>query len=239
MRKLVSIVLLLFSAGVYAFGDLVDNSIHQSQGQAQGQDQDQNQHQSNSVGNGIGNFSPEAEAAAFAKQLQLQGNVGLGSGNDTSISISGKNDVDAQPAIAPAIAPGDPTAPCFVTYGGSAAGGGVAALGFSGYKYDPVCGALEFYRTVGADASHSKQAHKAVDVAYHSLMNSFYSDMGETEYNKATGTVKAEGTGTTASYTYPIQDGSFMKVSFTKLGGISQDLDEGKAERNIAQSIRD
>jgi hypothetical protein len=244
MRKLVSVVLLLSSAGVYAFGDVNcngngscaenDNSVSASVGDVKQYGGDTN------VGNGIGNFSPksEAEAYALAKQLQLQGNVGLGSGNDTSINISGKNDVDAQPAIAPAIAPGDPTAPCYVTLGGSVAGGGVAALGFSGYKYDTICGAMELYRVLKGDPAHAKQVKKAVDVAYHNLMNRMWNEMGDTEYNKATGEIVAES-GTTASHTYPTQDGGFMKVSFTKLGAVGMDAEEVGDSRDVAQSIRD
>ncbi len=176
----------------------------------------------------------EAAAAAYAKQQQgqgqFQGNVGLGTGNKTQVVIQSKSTVDAQPAIAPGIAPGDPTAPCYVTMGGSAAGGGIASIGFSGYKYDTICGALEFYRTVGKDPAHSKDANKAVSVAYHNLMNRMWDEMGETEYNKATGDV-VEDSGTTASHTYPTEDGGFMKVSFTKLGQPGVDVEEPSAFR--------
>jgi hypothetical protein len=238
MRILVSTVLLLLSAGVYAFGDTncqglgncneyEDNSITNKAyggdgGYAKaygGDGGDAN------VGNGIGNFSPKSQADAYAKQLQLQGNVGLGSGNATTVQIQSKSKIEAEPAIAPSIAPGDPTAPCYVTLGGSAAGGGIASFGFSGYKYDTICGAMEFYRVVGNDPTHKKQASKAVNVAYHNLMNRMWDEMGETEYNKATGDV-VEDSGTTASHTYPTQDGGFMKVSFTKLGAAGVDGEE-------------
>lgn len=243
MRLLVSTVLLLLSAGVYAFGDCNGNQncndTYNKGGdggyaKAYGGDGgDAN------VGNGFGNFSPKAEADAYANskasayqgqyqdQQQYQGNLGInkavGAGNTTI--IQSKTTVDAEPAIAPAIAPGDPTAPCYVTLGGSAAGGGIASIGFSGYKYDTICGAMEFYRVVGKDPEHQKQASKAVNVAYHNLMNRMWDEMGETEYNKATGDV-VEDSGTTASHTYPTQDGGFMKVSFTKLGATGVDGEE-------------
>lgn len=243
-RLLTSIVLLLFSAGVYAVGDCAgisncDDNIIQGQQQGQkaygGDGGDGGYAKAyggdSNVGNGFGNFSPKAEADAYAKSLQLQGNVGLGSGNKTAIAIKSKSTIEAEPAIAPAIAPGDPTAPCYVTFGGSAAGGGVAALGFSGYKYDTICGAMEFYRVVGQDPAHSASAKKAVNVAYHNLMNRMWDEMGETEYNKATGDV-VEDSGTTASHTYPTQDGGFMKVSFTKLGATGVDAEEPQETRS-------
>lgn len=241
MRVFVSTVLLLFSVGVYAGANC--NGTHNCNtveggeggdgGYAKAYGGDAN------VGNGFGNFSPKAEADAWAKQKQYQkqyqgqdqgqyqGNLGVnkavGTGNTTIIQSSSK--LEAEPAIAPAIAPGDPTAPCYVTLGGSAAGGGVASIGFSGYKYDTICGAMEFYRVVGKDPAHAENAAKAVKVAYHNLMNRMWNEMGETEYNKATGDVVADS-GTSASHTYPTQDGGFMKVSFTKLGQPGVDAEE-------------
>lgn len=255
MRVFASTVLLLFSVGVYALGDCNGNqncnennygptinkggnayagaigvgkggNAHQGQFQIginkQSQDQYQKQYQGQDQGQG-----------------QFQGNVGLnkavGQGNTTTITSTSK--LEAEPAIAPAIAPGDPTAPCYVTLGGSAAGGGVASIGFSGYKYDTICGAMEFYRVVGQDPAHAKQAAKAVNVAYHNLMNRMHNEMGETEYTKATGD-KVEDAGTTASYSYPTQDGGFMKVSFEKLDQVGMDAEEVEAERDITEPLR-
>lgn len=244
MRYLYIVVLMLLTNVAWAFGDYVDESNTnqqgqlqgqqqgQLQGQQQGQGQGQGQHQDVNVGNGFGNFSPKAEADAYAKSLQLQGNVGLGSGNATKIQIQSKSKIEAEPAIAPSIAPGDPTAPCYVTLGGSAAGGGIASIGFSGYKYDTICGAMEFYRVVGNDPAHKANAAKAVNVAYHNLMNRMWDEMGETEYNKATGDVVEDASGTTASHTYPTQDGGFMKVSFTKLGATGVDAEEPQDTRS-------
>ncbi len=84
---------------------------------------------------------------------------------------------------------------------------------------------MEYYRTVGNTETHGANADKAVKVAYHNLMNRMWDEMGETEYNKATGDV-VEDSGTTASHTYPTQDGGFMKVSFTKLGAVGVDAEE-------------
>ncbi len=248
MRLLVSTVLLLFSVGVYAFGDCIgnkncsDNSVDNSVTNKGGNGYGGNAYAKGgdvNVGNGFANFSPKAEADAYASQRQYQdqqqyqGNLGInkavGTGNSTI--IQSKTTVDAEPAMAPAIAPGDPTAPCYVTLGGSAAGGGIASIGFSGYKYDTICGAMEFYRVVGNDPTHKKQASKAVNVAYHNLMNRMWDEMGETEYNKATGDV-VEDSGTTASHTYPTQDGGFMKVSFTKLGQAGVDAEEPQDNRS-------
>lgn len=233
MRLLISTVLLLFSVGVYALGDCNGNqncnennygptinkggnayagaigvgkggNAHQGQFQIginkQNQDQYQKQYQGQDQG-------------------QYQGNLGInkavGTGNQTVIKSD--TQVDAQPAIAPAIAPGDPTAPCYVTYGGSAAGGGVAALGFSAYKYDTICGAMEFYRVAAKDSKHAAEAHTLVTVAYHNLLNQMQVEMGDTEFNKAMGS-PPEGEATSAEYTYPAQDGGFMKVSFERVG---------------------
>jgi hypothetical protein len=238
MRLFVSTVALLFSMSVYAFGDYVDESNTNQQGQLQGQQQGQLQGQHQGQGQGQGQAQGIFHSGN-AHQGQLQGNVGVnkavGQGNTTTITSSGT--IEAEPAIAPAIAPGDPTAPCYVTLGGSAAGGGVASIGFSGYKYDTICGAMEFYRVVGNDPAHADQAHKAVKVAYHNLMNRMWDEMGETEYTKATGDTVADA-GTTASYSYPTQDGGFMKVSFEKLNQVGMDAEEVQAERDVTQPLR-
>ncbi len=257
MRLLASTVLLLVSAGVYAAGDCnglgncsPSNKAYGGDGgyaKAYGGDGGYAKAYGGdaNVGNGLGNFSPKAtadadahaRATAYQNQQQYQGNLGInkavGTGNTTI--IQSKTTVDAEPAMAPAIAPGDPTAPCYVTLGGSAAGGGIASIGFSGYKYDTICGAMEFYRVVGNDPTHKKQASKAVNVAYHNLMNRMWDEMGETEYNKATGDV-VEDSGTTASHTYPTQDGGFMKVSFTKLGAAGVDAEEVTDKRMLPDS---
>ena len=247
-RLIVSTVLLLFSVGVYAGANCNGNKNCNNVANNYGDTYNKGGDGGNGYAKAYGGDA-KAAAKAYASQKhgqyqdqyqdqyqgQYQGNLGVnkavGSGNDTSISF-GSQSVDAEPAIAPAIAPGDPTAPCYVTLGGSAAGGGIASIGFSGYKYDTICGAMEFYRVVGKDPAHAKNAAKAVSVAYHNLMNRMWDEMGETEYNKATGDV-VEDSGTTANYSYPTQDGGFMKVSFTKLGQAGVDAEEVQDTRTL------
>jgi hypothetical protein len=246
-----STVALLFSASVYAQNAEVESNFSAGQvgaaaaaqangGQANGYGYGGN----SEVGNGFGNFSPSASAIGHQDQGQLQhqgqgqfqGNVGVGSGNDTQISF-GEQKIEAEPAIAPGIAPPDPTAPCIATYGASGAGGGVVSLGFSAYEYDEVCGALEFYRVVGKDPAHKAQADKAVGLAYAMLLDKIKSEMGPTKWEEATGSnTPAEG-GTTASYQYPTQDGGMMKVSFSPYP--MMDAPKEKTARNVTQSIRD
>jgi hypothetical protein len=251
MRVFVSTVLLLLSAGVYAGANC--NGTHNCneisggdggnayQGQkAYGGDADQDQWQvginKNVNINDLNNKQYQGQG-----QQQGQGQIGInkavGAGNSTTISSSTK--VDAEPAIAPAIAPGDPTAPCYVTYGGSAAGGGVAALGFSAYKYDTICGALEFYRTAGQDSDHAAEAKTLVTVAYHNLLNQMQVEMGDTEFNKAMG-APPEGEATSAEYTYPAQDGGFMKVSFERVGQAKSlpGSEDKETARDITQPLR-
>lgn len=77
-------------------------------------------------------------------QGQYQGNIGVngqslsgvGTGNSTVVQL-GDVKTDA-PAVAPSVTPGNPTAPCIVTYGGSV-GIPQLALGASMYKRDSVC----------------------------------------------------------------------------------------------------
>ncbi len=89
-------------------------------------------------------------------------------------------------------------------------------MGFSAYKYDTICGAMEFYRVAGNDPDHEKEAKTLVTVAYHNLLNQMQVEMGDTEFNKAMGS-PPEGEATSASYTYPASDGGFMEVSFKRV----------------------
>lgn len=144
------------------------------QGQDQGQEQDQYQ-------------------KALSLALQKQSN----DGNKQTLVIKSKTDVDAEPAIAPAVAPGDPTAPCIATYGGSAAGGGIFAFGVSAYEYDEICGGLEFYRATADSGSKEVEAMRAVTIraTYALLQKKIESELGPDGYASAVGiTVEDKGT---------------------------------------------
>lgn len=154
---------------------------HLSNSQRQGQDQDQYQHQ----GQG---------------QDQLQGQVGIVKDGDVVIQQSSK--VEAEPAIAPSMTTGDPTAPCIVPFGVSGAGGGVFALGVSSGTYDEVCGGLEFYRVTGNDPRHAEQASRVVDLAYHKLSKRLKAGLTDEEIAEVeAGGVKSGATPASFKYT--------------------------------------
>jgi hypothetical protein len=225
MRKLVSVVLLLSSAGVYALGDCngnqncndTDNYYNTYNKGGDGGD----------GGNGYGGYAKAYGGNAYQNQRQqqgqdqyqgqYQGNLGInkavGTGNETNISF-GEQTIEAEPAIAPAIAPPDPTAPCLATYGASGAGGGVVSLGFSAYEYDEICGGLEFYRVVGSDPAHKAKADEVVGLAHAMLLQKIEEEMGPERYAAATVKEDKPAAGTSASYEYPTNDGGFMRVSF-------------------------
>lgn len=229
MRIFVSTVLLLLSAGVYALGDCNGNQ------NCNDTDNYYNTYNKGGEGgNGYGGYSKayggDARASAYQgqhqgqqqdqNQSQYQGNLGInkavGTGNETNISF-GEQKIEAEPAIAPGIAPPDPTAPCIATYGASGAGGGVVSLGFSAYEYDEVCGALEFYRVVGKDPTHKGKADKAVSLAYAMLLDKMESEMGPTKWEKANAQEEPKpAAASSASYEYDTQDGGFMRVSFRR-----------------------
>ena len=229
MRTIASTVLLLFSVAICAQEAEVDNDFspgssgaaaasrayggdggdaraygyggdarayggnaYQHQGQQQGQHQGQNQGQG-----------------------QYQGNFGInkavGTGNETTVSISDSQKVEAEPAIAPDLGSRNPTAPCYATWDVSGAGGGVVAIGLGGYKYDVVCGSLEFYRQVAQDPGHKAQADQVVGLAHAVLLERIEDELGPEKYAALTSESKSGQQSASLNVRFP--DGGMMKVS--------------------------
>jgi len=160
----------------------------------QGQDQDQDQYQK-----------------ALSLALQKQSN----DGNKQNLTINSRTTVDAEPAIAPAIAPGDPTAPCIATYGGSAAGGGIFSFGVSAYEYDEICGGLEFYRATADSGSKEVEAMRAVTIraTYALLQKKIESELGPDGYASAVG-ITVEDSGTQAVRLRRAPQGDLIQASY-------------------------
>lgn len=152
----------------------------------QGQDQDQDQFQI-----GINKQDQDQDQDQYQKAIaaQLQKASADNEGNQQNLSITSYAKVEAEPAIAPAVAPGDPTAPCYSTWGGSAAGGGVVSFGLSGSTYDVICGGLEFYRTTAGDSSDEVRAMRSATIAatYALLQKKIESELGGEAYAAAVG----------------------------------------------------
>ena len=166
----------------------------QDQDQYQGQGQDQDQYQ---------------KALSIALQKQST------DGNKQNLTINSNTKVEAEPAIAPAIAPGDPTAPCIATYGGSGAGGGVFSFGISAYEYDEICGGLEFYRATADSDSKEVQAMRAVTIraTYALLQQKIESELGPDGYASAVG-ITVEDSGTQAVRLRRSPQGDLIQASY-------------------------
>jgi len=185
-------------------------NAYQSQ-KAYGGDAEQDQWQI-----GINKQDQEQDQSQYQKALSIALQKQSTDGNKQSLTINSSTKVDAEPAIAPAIAPGDPTAPCIATYGGSAAGGGIFAFGVSAYEYDEICGGLEFYRATADSTSKEVQAMRAVTIraTYALLQQKIESELGEDGYASAVG-ITVTDKGTTAVNLRRNPQGNFIQANYS------------------------
>lgn len=157
MKKLILLATLLsFSGMVNAFGNGGDASANANQRQGQGQGQLQGQ----------ANFNHSStRTSTSTHQGQAQGNIGLGSGNETVVEQQYEEVKQDISAYAPDAIASPATAPCIVTWAGSAGGLGLFSAGMSGYVKDHVCALGEVARRAQA-IGDMKTAQKALDMMF-------------------------------------------------------------------------